>query len=285
MATHSDAGSLRGGAERPDAPYALVAGLYVAALLAPTAVGAVSTVVAGGAARYVALLLAATCVTTGAGWYVSRVPGLAVALGRRDATWLLAVVPLPWQVGAFVALAAAGVDVPTAVALLGLFAGAAASLLGVALVAMSRTRHADAVLDGVDDLARWEARWPPRWRRVGKVTAVVGGLAAILGLAARFVLGWEWAGSLYVFLLLSTPFAGMTNARTFRATGAGLAVEQPLQRTLRPWSAFESYTLTDEALVVRTAEPWRPAHRCDRTDVEDVDAVGTALGCHLPRRD
>lgn len=71
--------------------------------------------------------------------------------------------------------------------------------------------------------------------------------------------------------------AGAANPQTFRVTDAGLVVERPLQRRLRPWSAFAGYTLTDDALVVHLTAWWRPDHRCDRADIEDVDAVVTAL--------
>jgi len=73
------------------------------------------------------------------------------------------------------------------------------------------------------------------------------------------------------------PAAGAANSRTFRVTDAGLVVERPLQRRFRPWAAISGYTLTDDALVVQQSAWWRLSHRCDRADIDDVDAVVTAL--------
>lgn len=69
----------------------------------------------------------------------------------------------------------------------------------------------------------------------------------------------------------------LTNPRTFRVTDAGLVIEHPLQRLFRPWSAFTGYELTGDALVIRSAAWWRPAHRCDRADIEDVRSTVAAL--------
>jgi hypothetical protein len=80
-------------AGRPDGEYAFVAGLYVAALLAPALVLLLASVRSDAAVLYVGFLLAVAGVTAVAGWVVSRVPGLAIRLGRRDAVWLLVVPP------------------------------------------------------------------------------------------------------------------------------------------------------------------------------------------------
>lgn len=277
MATHSTAQPDRRDAERPDAAYALVAGLYVAALLAPAVVAALSAITSNAAALYVGLLGAATGVAVAAGWLVSRIPGLAVDLGRRGASRLLVVVPFVWTAVAFVALAAVGVDIPAAVSLLGIVSAVGGAFLGTTLLAMSRTRHAAVELAAAAELVRWEARWPPRWRRASVGAAVVGVVGGVAGVIARLALGWEWAGSLYYLLFLWTPFAGLATPRTFRATETGLVVERPLQRRFRPWSAFENYELAEGALLVRPAARWRPTHRCDRADVAELDAVLAAL--------
>lgn len=76
----------------------------------------------------------------------------------------------------------------------------------------------------------------------------------------------------------------LLNPRTFRVTDAGLVIEHPLQRQFRPWSAYMGYELTEDALVVQPAVWWRPAHRCDREDIEDVDAAVTVLDDTLTRQ-
>ena len=80
------------------------------------------------------------------------------------------------------------------------------------------------------------------------------------------------------------PLMNLLNPRTFRVTDAGLVIEHPLQRLFRPWSAFTGYEITDDALVIRSAACWRPAHRCDREDIEGFDTAVSALDEHLARR-
>lgn len=272
-----DGGQPNGGqpnAKRPDATYAFVAGLYAAALFAPALVLALSRVVADAGALYVGFLVAVAGVTAVAGWLVARTPGLAVALGRRDAAWLLVVVPFAWFGGAFGG-AAVGVEPPDLAAPLAVVATAGGMLLGIALVSMSRTRHADAALAGATDLAEWEARWPRRLRRAG--VGVAAFAVSAVGLVAAVGFGVDWGWRLYYLIFVAAPLANVANSRTFRVTDAGFVVERPLQRRFRPWSAFDGYELTDDALVVRPAAWWRPAHRCDRADVDDADAAGAAL--------
>jgi hypothetical protein len=259
-------------AERPDGEYAFVAGLYVAALTAPALVLAVSQVVADAAVLYLSLLVAVTGVTAVAGWVVSRTPGLAVILGSHDAVWLLVVLPFDWFGGA-----ALGVDPSDIAAPLAVIGTAGGMLLGIILVAMSRTRHANAALEDAVELAEWEARWPRRWRRIAGGISIVTFTASSLGILAAFVFDSEWGWRLYYLLFVGVVLMNVLNPRTFCVTDAGLVVEHPLQRQFRPWSAYMSYELSDEALVIRSAVWWRPSHRCDRADISDVDAVRAAL--------
>ncbi|WP_255152915.1 hypothetical protein [Halorarius halobius] len=263
-------------AERPDGEYAFVAGLYVAALAAPALVLAVSRVVTDAAVLYIGLLVAVTGVTGVAGLVVSRTPGLAVILGRHDAVWLLVVLPFGWFGGVFGG-AALGVEPPDIAAPLAVLGTAGGMLLGITLVAMSRTRHANAALEDVVKLVEWEARWPRRWRRIAGGVSIVAFTASTLGILAAFVFDSEWGWRLYYLLFVGVVLMNVLNPRTFRVTDAGLVVEHPLQRQFRPWSAYTSYELSDEALVIRSAVWWRPSHRCDRADISDVDAVRAAL--------
>lgn len=277
MATYTRATLRQPNAERPDAQYAFVAGLYAAALFAPAVMLGLSRVIDDAAVLYIGFLVAVTGITAVAGWVVSWTPGLAVSLGRRDANWLLAAVPFAWFLGVFGVTAVVGIEPPGIAVLLAMIATVGGLFLGLILITMSRTRHAAAALEGVDDIAQWEARWPPRWRHVSIGGAVVGGIAGVAGMIAQLAFGVDWAGSFYLLLFVWTPFAGMANPRTFRVTERGLVVERPLQRQFRPWSAYEGYELTQNALVIRSSAWWRPAHRCDRADIEDVDAAVAAL--------
>jgi len=179
MATHTRAALRQANAERPDAEYALVAGLYVAALFTPVVMLGLARALADAAILYIGFLGAVTGITIVAGWAVSRTAGLAVSLGRRDATWLLVVVPFAWFVGVFGAAAVVGAEPPGIAVLLAMIATGGGLFLGLILTTMSRTRHAAAALEGSDDLAQWEARWPPRWRRVSVGVAVIGVIVRI----------------------------------------------------------------------------------------------------------
>jgi MFS family permease len=283
MTTHTGVTSGRAAVGRPDGEYAFVAGLYAAALLAPALVLLLASVRSDAATLYVGFLLAVTGLTAIAGWVVSRIPGFASRLGRRDAVWLLVVLPFGWFAGAFGA-DAVHVDLPGVAVPLAVVCTAGGMLLGLMLVAMSRTRHADSVLERTTESAAWEARWPRRWRRVAAGVSVGAFAASAVGFVAAFGFGIEWGWRLYYLLFVGAVLMNVLNPRTFRVTDAGLVVENPLQRHFRPWSAFAGYELTDDALVIRSAARWRPDHRSDRADVEDVDAVVTALDEHLPRR-
>ena len=68
MATHTEAALRQPKAERPNLEYAFVAGLYVACLVVPALVIALSRVFADAAILYVGFLVAVTGVTAVAGW-------------------------------------------------------------------------------------------------------------------------------------------------------------------------------------------------------------------------
>lgn len=263
--------------ERPDTTYAFAVGLYAGVVGGPVAVLAASPWVQGAGALYVALLVTVTGFATAVGWAASRTPGLAVRLGRRKAVWLFVVVPFAWVAG-LAGAEAAGVEPPSLAVLLAMLATAGGTLLALAVAAMSRTRYADAATRTATELAAWEARWPKRWRQAAIAVVLGSFVVGAVGIAAEAVFGVEDAGTAYFVALFAVPLASATTApRTFRATDAGLVVERPHQRQFRPWSAIAGYELTAAALVVRPTAWWRPAYRCDRADVDDVEAVTAAL--------
>jgi len=261
-------------AEPPDAPYAIVAGLYVAALLAPAVVLALSAFVTDAGLPTSVCSPPARCLLySRAG--ASRTAGIAVSLGRHTATRLLAVLPFAWG-GGIVALTAIWGNPPGIAVLLATLGAIGGMFLGLILTGMSRNRYAAAVLTDAEEIAQWEARWPRRWRRVAVGGAVVTSIASPLAWSrsSRSMstgpgpsMPSGWCGH--------PPRARRT--RTFRVTDAGLVVERPLQRRFRPWAAISGYTLTDDALVVQQSAWWRLSYRCDRADIDDVDAVVTAL--------
>jgi hypothetical protein len=283
MATRYPALSGGSGADRPDISYSIVVGLYGAVLLAPAMILVLARVVTDAAVLYVCSLVVVACLTVTVGWAVSRIRGLAVALGRRDTAWLLGVLPLAWAGGLFGATSL-GLSLPAVAVPLAILGAGGGALFGAVLVSMSRTRHADAALEETTQSAEWEARYPRRWRQVALVVAI-GLLAVGVGqFVARSLLGLDTGWGFYYLLYFWVPLVIPANPRTFRVTTAGLVVERPLQRQFRPWSAFTEYELTDDVLVIRSAAWWRPAHRCDTADIEHVDSAVAALDERLPRR-
>jgi hypothetical protein len=283
MATHAKAALPEPNTERPDHEYAFVAGLYVAALVVPALVIVLSRVFADAAVLYIGFLVAVTGVTAGAGWAISKISGFAVRLGRHDVVWVLVALPFGWFGGVFGA-DALHIDLPTVAVPLAVVCTAGGMLLGLVLVAMSRTRHADAILEGATEFAEWEARWPRRWRRVAGGVMICAFTASTVGFVAALGFGLEWGWRLYYALFIAIPLMNLLNPQTFRVTDAGLVIEHPLQRLFRRWSAFTDYELTNDALVIRPAAWWRPGHRCDRDDIGDVDAAVASVDEWVPKR-
>jgi hypothetical protein len=239
-------------------------------------------VVTDAAVLYSSSLVVVACLTVSVGWTVSRIRGLAVELGRRDAAWLLGVLPFGWAGGLFGATSL-GLSLPSIAVPLAILGTGGGAFFAVVLVSMSRTRHADAALEEMTRSVEWEARYPRRWRQIALVVALGLLAVGVVQFAARSLLGWDTGWGFYYLLYFWIPLVVPANPRTFGVTTAGLVVERPLQRQFRPWSAFTGYELTDDALVIRSAAWWRPAHRCDTADIDHVDAVVAALDECLPR--
>jgi hypothetical protein len=265
---------------RPDPQYAFVGGLYVAALLTPAVILVAAIAVRDTAVLYVGFLAVWAGITTLAGWGIARTRGLAVRIGRRDASWLLVGVPFAAFAGAFAALAF-GEWVPRIVVPLGMVTMITGVLFGLPFVVMSRTRHANAVTVDAAELAEWEARWPRRWRRLAVGAMLLGLAGALVAIVAQVVFRADWVDGGYLVAFLWTPLASAATPRTFRVTDAGVVVERPLHRRLLPWDAFAGYSMTEGALVLVPAAWWRPKLRSDRDDVADLDAVVSALDAKL----
>jgi hypothetical protein len=281
MNTPSGVDQLNG--ERPDTIYAFVAGLYVAVLLTPIAIVGVSTASMDGGILYISYLIVATLYTVVAWRLISQTSGLAVRLGRHDTIWLLVAIPFVPLICLFIA-SMVGITPPSIAVLLAMVTAIGGMIISLPLVTMSRNRYTAAALADTTEIREWEARWPQRWRRISygaMIVAIVGGTA---GIVAQIVFGIDWAGNLYLLLLFWTPLAGAANPRTFRITDAGLVVERPLQHRFRPWTAIKDYTLTDKTLVIHSKGRWRPNIRCDRDDIEDIDAIIAALDAVLADR-
>lgn len=268
---------------RPDHEYAIVAGLYVAALLAPAVLIAVAGSLAGPAALYVGFLVATTAIAVIAGLLVSRTNGIAVSVGRHAACWLLAVVPIAWFVGVLASVELA-VDAPAGAGMVAILGAGAGTLLGLLFARMSRNRHTAARLVGAVTFGQWEARLPRRWRHTAIAIAAVVTAVGLGAIPLGYFYDTSVVGRFHWLLYVWAPLAGLTAPRTFRVTDAGLVRERPMVRRIRSWSSITGYTLTDDALVVHQSSWWRPAIRSDRSEVEDLDAVVAALDDALADR-
>jgi len=259
-----------------DPLWGLLVGCYVGLLGTPPVLFAVARLVTGDVAVLYGSAVASGTALTGLGWWVSaRWGGLAVRLGATPSRWLAGVVPLPYALGGFASLSATD-----AIGVVAFFGGLGAMALGFVLGVMARTRHADAVLDGVETACEFRAGWPAAARRRAGfvvVAAVVLGSAGFLAgvLSERFVL--RSAGQLLLPLGIAAYTA--TETREYTVSSAGLEQRLPVARRLWSWDAFDGYSRTDEAILLH--RPWRVDHRFALADLDDPDAVETAVAAHL----
>lgn len=163
-----------------------------------------------------------------------------------------------------------------------LLAGAiAATVGGVVVLAANLPLWKAGVRSSTTVYASWSARRPPTQRRRTKRAA---GALAVVVLAASvgaFFLGvaldltW-WT----VFAPLTAVFASVENERTVEVGDAGVLVDS----TLVAWDDYESFAVTDDALVLHRASRYVDrADRFDRADVEDFEAAVAALDRFLER--
>lgn len=270
---------------RPDPIYALVVGLYACALLAPLGFIAVAGILTDVALFTLFVFATVAVVTAVVGSAAARTPGLAVKVGRDSRSWLLMAVPVVLFAllfgGAEAAITPLSSDSVVGWSLLGAMAGL---FLGKLVELMSRTRYANTRLADETHLAQWDGWLPRRRRRIVSAFLTVGCLCVPAGLAVEELLGYGWGFALGQLAFTASLLVGVgrPNGRTFRVSDAGLTVENPIFRRLRPWSAFSGYTLTHDALSLHTAQWWRPTIRCDTNRIEEIDRVTDALDTHLP---
>ncbi|WP_302081177.1 hypothetical protein [Salinibaculum rarum] len=269
--------------ERPDDLFVLVTGLYAASLLAPLATAIAARVVTDSGILYSTLLTVVVLTTVVAAVAVRRIRGLPERLGGAWYRWLPALLA-PGLVGlAGVAVATAG-SVSSTDFLLGVVAAIGGFGTGGVLGLMARSRHAKAVVADADQFSTWRAAWSDRRRRPIQALGVVLVGGGIVSLAVSVPTRLD---ILRYVANLVVPFgAGVVTvgqARTYTATAAGLEKQMPAARTLYEWDDFEGYTVAEDAIVLYRRAPWRLPIVCDRTDIDDEEAVIAALSRHLPR--
>lgn len=262
---------------RGDPLFGVVSGFYLALLVVPPVVFAVGRVVTADAAgRYVAAVVTAA-VVLGLGWLTTeRSAGLASRVGATPLRWALAALPVGYALVGFASLGRTGV-----VGVVAFFFGVGAMVVGFVLGVMARTRHTDAILDGVEVDREFRAGWPEAAKRRLGIAAVVVTVAAALCFVVGILTDWfplQAVGQILVPVGIVSYSS--TEQRTFTVSEPGLEQRKPVARRLTPWDAFEGYSRTDDALVLH--RQWRIDSRFALADLEDPDAVEAAIACHLP---
>jgi len=268
--------------------FGFVVGLYAAALLAPTALVVVAGSTTNPGVLLFVLLGTVVGVTGGVG-RVARRESLAVRLGATQWVWTAIVLPLAYVGLPLVADLLGRPPLPDPVVSVALPGAIVGVVVGIGLVAAAHNRHAKAVLADAETLAEFTAPAPSRDRRIAK-WAVVGLFAAgFLGFVGSLVLGFDPLRWLFQMLVpLGAGLWGSTTDRNVTISDAGLVAGNPVHRRFRPWSAFESYDATEEAIVIRHSgwSAWglRDLRR-DPEAIENPEAVAAALRECLPRRE
>jgi hypothetical protein len=282
--------------EQLDGRFGLVAGFYVAALLSPALLFIIVQWL-GLASWSVTLGLlgvVGTAITTVVARIVSRRGGL---VAWSDSPWIAIFVPavgvLPmglylFQFILFIGFVVTDLQADSAahlVGFIGFFLGIVAASLGSYLVLMARTRMANATVDEGNIAAEWTAGWPQSAR-----LKLIAGTLAVIGLLTGLAV-WqiEWRAVTTVLpggLALVFVFQSIVSERTYRATSVGLEQRSEgrwfVSRRLTPWSRFESFSVTNDAIVLHRTLPYIDV-RCRRYLIDD-EAVIAALEDYLDRR-
>lgn len=273
-------------ASDPDGFFGFLAGLYAAALVAPAvAIGVALEATADAGVLFAVLLGTTVAVVAGVGW-VARRRSVAVRLGGTRWIWLAVALPFGYAallLGAVEDGAASGavVGLSMVAVVVGLF-------VGLGLVAAAHNRYAKTMLAEAEEFARFTAPAPERDRRLVKWAVIGLFVAGIASLAVSLIFDSALLRTAFQLLIpIGAALYGTTTDRNVVVTDAGLVVGNPVHKRLQPWSNFESYAVTDESIVVRRSgwSPWglRDVRR-SLQDVDDPDAVATALDRVLPRR-
>lgn len=268
----------------PDTLFALLWGLYLGVGAGTVALAVARRTLQDPGVLYVLLLAVVAFVTIGGTLAARRVPGLDVRLGRGRLGWAVPTLPVVLAAVAAILHGLGLLSLSEGDAVLALFGGGAAVVVGLVIVSMAVTRWVKATTADAAVHATWRASWPGRERRllVGVGLALlVGGTAVLVAGAAIERAGVRLLGQVGVMVGILVAMVGQE--RTYRATDRGLEIQLPVARRLVPWSTIRDYRLTEEALVLRRGRPLSPGFRFDREAIDDVDAVVAALDRFVDR--
>ncbi|MFB6165639.1 MAG: hypothetical protein ABEJ31_10815 [Haloarculaceae archaeon] len=251
-------------------------GLYAAVLSL-----AVTWVAVGG---FTAISLGVAVVV----WIVATVladavDGLAVAISRRRVHLLLLFAPLLVLPG-FLVESWLG---PPPSFLPWPALGLALLVPGLGVFVTADNQRVEEVTRGDRPRLAWVAapgdRFARRWKRV----FLALGIAFVVGPFALLLLSdWDVIGTTAIGGGLLGQYHYLGRKQEYAAYDAGLVIEPrgSLRAVIVPWHRFTGYRVTDEELIVVRRLPGTSLH-CALADLEDPDAVTSALDAHLDRLD
>lgn len=285
--------------DRVNTRFTVLAGCYVAALVAPTltlwvieyvqirsrllalgVMGAIA-IVAGASTVFIARDNEGLLSWLNAGW----LPWLLVAAG------ILPVIAYRFSVVVVVAtlfVAGASIPVTSLVASIAVVLGLVAVVVGEIALRAARNQIACSATSETDVTIRWSAKWP-RAQRLS-ILAIVGlaGIGLLLATALRVIpLPIAVSGFGPGVVALVVLARELFSEREFELTPAGLLHARSgtryTTRQFLPWSGIESFTLTDDAVVLHRAG-LLPSIRFSRSDIRPDEAeILVALEEHVRR--
>ncbi|WP_436910765.1 DUF5673 domain-containing protein [Halosimplex marinum] len=162
-------------------------------------------------------------------------------------------------------------------------AGAAAALAWVVAVVVAADWRTRERIDGLTELAVFEARNPPETRRQARIAVGVMAVLVVAAVVISFALG-DGSGFSYwwlpAMLPIWIPILADADGREVAVADGGLRVE----RQIHDWDTVDGYEVSDDALTVTRPKWYHSDLSFDRGDVEDLDAVTAALDDALSRR-
>ncbi len=221
--------------------------------------------------------------------YAKRARGLPERIGRSRWRRLACYVPAAAFAAALSLAALAPVDATGRFVIVTVVLTALAAVSGFGLDRMAKNRYVDAIT--ADEPA---ATWP--WQRSGGWTGepaytVIMAFMILAGVVSvwqgEWVLGPFWI--LYgAVMILSRRYGWYDldetdhwNPPEIRAHEAGLVVDRSFWKGFVPWETVDGVRLTDDELVVERRRFGFDSGffdlRCDRSAIEDAEAVSEAL--------
>jgi len=276
--------------DRLDATFGFVAGLYVATLLVPS-IPFVAVLRFDLGAGAVGLGAVGVVVAAAVGWSVTRSvevlewldsAPVAVALPSLGALTVFGYLGpgVSYLVTRLADLRTPGVLGP--IALVGLVSGLGAVFLGTGLVSMARSRLVRLTVPAERSLT-WTAGWPLDRR----LRALAVGTTAIVAVLAPAVVIWHvspaWPLVILALSLLAVLVA-LGSETEYCGTSAGLVVRSSVSARLFDWDQFDSFSVTDDAIVLHRSVPY-PDILFERAGLDGEPDVIALLEAQLDRAD